>query len=94
MNYESECTLFHIDLFNYGFTKKLINPEVRVTYKYEFYPKRKYYYPFQKDIVGYIHQYFYSHKQARNKFMSNYNIKNLKLNTIVNQWYTNERIID
>ena len=26
--YESECTLFHIDLFNLGYTKKLINPDV------------------------------------------------------------------
>ena len=31
-DYESECTYFHIDLFNLGYTRKFINPDVRVTY--------------------------------------------------------------
>ena len=35
--YESECTYLHIDLFNLGYTKKFINPEVRVTYHYIYY---------------------------------------------------------
>ena len=44
VDYESECTYFHIDLFNLGYTIKLINPDVRVTYQYKYYAKRKYYY--------------------------------------------------
>ena len=31
-SYESECTYFHIDLYELGFTKKFINPEVRFAY--------------------------------------------------------------
>ena len=34
-NYESECTYFHIDLHSLGYTKKFINPEVRVAYEYK-----------------------------------------------------------
>ena len=30
--YESECTFFNIDLYSLGYTKKFINPDVRVTY--------------------------------------------------------------
>ena len=44
-DYESECTYLHIDLFNLGYTKKLINPNVRVTYEYKYYHKRKYFFP-------------------------------------------------
>ncbi len=45
VDYESECTYLHIDLFKYGYNKKFINPNVRVTYKYKYYKKRKYFYP-------------------------------------------------
>jgi len=41
VDYESEFTYLHIDLFKFGYTKKFINPNVRVTYKYKYYHKRK-----------------------------------------------------
>ena len=43
VDYESECTYLHIDFFNLGYTKKYINPNVRVTYKYKYYYRRKYF---------------------------------------------------
>ena len=86
-NYESECTYLHIDLFNLGFTKKLINPDVRVTYDYRYYYKRKYYYPFFKDIISYFYLYFKSFQFKRNKFMSDYKSKIVKFNSMVENWY-------
>jgi hypothetical protein len=90
-NYESECTYFHVDLFNLGYTKKLINPDVRVTYKYKYYFKRKYYYPFYKDIKSYFKLYYNSFKIKRNKYMSNYKDKEIKFNSMVENWYNEKK---
>ena len=87
VNYESECTYFHIDLFSLGYTKKFINPDVRVTYYHLNYVKRKYYYPFFKDILSYFKLYFQSLKERRNKYMSNYKDNNIKFNSLVENWY-------
>ena len=89
--YESECTYFHIDLFSLGFTKKLINPDVRVSYEYKYYLKRKYFYPFFEDIKHYFYLYFQSFKVKRNKFMSNYKDKTIKLNKMIENWYLENR---
>ena len=86
-DYESECTYLHIDLFSLGYTKKFINPDVRVTYEYKFYYKRKYYYPFFKDIKSYFSLYFESFIYKRNKFMSDYKSKNITFNSMVENWY-------
>ena len=91
VSYESECTYLHIDLFSLGYTKKFINPEVRVTYEYLYYFKRKYYYPFFKDIKSYINLYFKSFKLKRNKFMSDYKSKSIKFNSMVENWYFENR---
>ena len=87
VKYQSECTYLHIDLFNLGYTKKFINPDVRVAYKYRYYFKRKYYFPFFKDIKSYFRLYFQSLKFKRNKFMSDYKSKKIKFNPIVEKWY-------
>ena len=63
-SYESECTYFHIDLFSLGYTKKFINPDVRVTYEYKYYLKRKYFFPSFKEIKSY---FFYIFKVLRSK---------------------------
>ena len=86
-DYESECTYLHIDLFNLGYTKKLINPDVRVTYDYRYYFKRKYYYPFFKDIISYFYLYFKSFQFKRNKFMSDYKSKIVTFNSMMENWY-------
>ena len=91
VNYESECTYFHIDLFTLGYTKKFINPNVRVTYEYKYYLKRKYYYPFFEDIYSYFKLYFQSFKEKRNKFMSNFKDKEIKFNSLVNNWYLDNK---
>ena len=87
LNYESECTYLHIDLFNLGYTKKFINPDVRVTYEYKYYFKRKYYFPFFKDIKSYFYLYLKSLYSKRNKFMSDYKSKKIKFNSMVENWY-------
>jgi hypothetical protein len=86
-DYESECTYLHIDLFSLGYTKKLINPDVRVTYDYRYYFKRKYYYPFFKDIISYFYLYFKSFQFKRNKFMSDYKSKIVTFNSMMENWY-------
>ena len=90
--FESECTNLHIDLFSLGYTKKFINPEVRVAYKYRYFFKRKYYYPFLKDIKSYFRLYFKSYHFKRNKFMSDYKSKKVNFNLMVQNWYLENKI--
>ena len=92
MKFESECTNLHIDLFSLGYTKKFINPEVRVAYKYRYYFKRKYYYPFLKDIKSYFRLYFKSFHFKRNKFMSDYKSEKVNFNLMVQNWYMENKI--
>ena len=77
----------HIDLFDLGYSKKYINPDVRVSYEYQYFFKRKYYYPFFKDIKSYISLYFNSFKFKRNKFMSDFKNKKIEFNSMVQNWY-------
>jgi len=85
--YESECTFFNIDLFSLGYTKKFINPDVRVTYKHQYYFESKYYIPSWKHILGYLILYFVGLSKKRNKYMSDYKNDTIKLNSIVHNWY-------
>ena len=85
--YESECTFFNIDLFSLGFTKKFINPDVRVTYKHQYYFQSKYFIPSLRHIIGYFILYFIGMSKKRNKFMSNYKSNKIKLSSIVFNWY-------
>ena len=85
--YESECTFFNIDLFSMGYTKKFINPDVRVTYKHQYYFESKYYIPSWKHILGYLILYFVGMSKKKNKYMSYYKNDTIKLNYIVNNWY-------
>ena len=86
-NFESECTYFHIDLFSLGYTKKFINPDVRVAYLYEYYNLQKDGYTKSTDINSYFKLYFRGLLHKRNKDMSNYKDKNIKLNKILENWY-------
>ena len=70
--YQSECTYFNIDLFSLGYTKKLINPDVRVTYSNEYLFKSNYFIPSFKHIINYFLSYFVALTKKRNKYMSNY----------------------
>ena len=86
-NYESECTYFHIDLFSLGYTKKFINPEVRVAYSSGYYYTKKFHYPSSIEINSYIDLYSKSFSEKRNKLMSNYKDNNIKLNSMLENWY-------
>ena len=86
-NYESECTYFHIDLFALGYTKKFINPDVRVAYHFEHYFMKKYYNLTDIEINNYYDLYYQSLNIPRNKLMSNYKDKNIKLNSMIENWY-------
>ena len=85
--YESECTFFNIDLFSLGYTKKFINPDVRVTYKHQYFFESKYYIPSLKHIFGYFVLYFVGLTRKRNKYMSNYKNDNIEINSILYNWY-------
>ena len=86
-SYESECTYFHIDLYDMGFTKKFINPEVRVAYMFNYYRTKKRAYPNFKDFFSYVINYFLSFTERRNKYMSNYKDQNIELNTNLENWF-------
>ena len=90
-NFESECTYFHIDLHSLGYTKKFINPEVRVAYLYNFYNMKKNLYPNKIDIKNYFRLYLESLFKRRNKEMSNYKDSYIKLNTVLEDWYYENR---
>ena len=85
--YESECTFFNIDFFSLGYTKKFINPDVRVTYKHEYYFESKYYVLSIKNIIGYFVLYFVGLSKKRNKYMSNYKNDTIKFNSVLYNWY-------
>ena len=90
-NYESECTYFHIDLYALGYTKKFINPEVRVAYTSGYYYNKKYFYLNSKEINNYKELYLRGYYEKRNKFMSNYKDKNITLNSNLENWYLENR---
>ena len=86
-SYESECTYFHIDLFSLGYTKKFINPEVRVAYLYNYYRTKKRAYPNFFDIFSYFKNYLLGLKIKRNKYMSNYKDKKIEISSTLENWY-------
>ena len=92
--YESECTYFNIDFFNLGYTKKFINPNVRVSYEHKYFFKAKYFIPSVKHALNYVWVYFIALMRKRNKYMSNYIDKNIKLNSVIENWYLENRIYD
>ena len=85
--YESECTLLNIDLFSLGYTKKFINPDVRVTYKHQYFFESKYFIPSFGHILGYLILYFVSLTKKRNKFMSDYKSDKIKVSPTIYNWY-------
>ena len=90
--FESECTYFHIDLFSLGYSKKFINPDVRVTYAYSKYFEAKYLILSIKDFINYFIKYFMNFQRKRNKYMSNYKDKKIKLKHGLKLWYLENKI--
>ena len=92
--YESECTYLNIDFFNLGYTKKFINPDVRTSYYNEYFFKAKYFIPSFKHIGNYFWAYFLALIRNRNKYMSDYKDTNIKLNSVMKNWYFENKIYD
>ena len=85
--FESECTYFNIDLFSLGYGKKFINPDVKVSYKVEDCSNCKYFSIYFKHFLYSFILYFMGFCKKRNKSMSDYVNKNIKLNDILKNWY-------
>lgn len=79
IGYESECTLFHVDLQSLGFNKRFINPDVRVAYNYIYYYLSKYLFPNTFEVLFYFINYIKSFIEKRNKLMSNLKEKTVML---------------
>ena len=90
--FESECTYFHIDLFSLGYSKKFINPDVRVSYGFYKLFEVFHLIPSIKHIYNYFLMYFISLSRKRNKYMSNYVDNNIQLNPVLNLWYLENKI--
>ena len=65
----------------------MVNPDVRVTYKHQYFFESKYYIPSFKHIFGYFVLYFVGLTRKRNKYMSNYKTEQIKINSILYNWY-------
>ena len=85
--FESECTYFNIDLFSLGYDKKFINPDVKVSYGQDDYLNGKYFSTYFKHFLYSFILYFMGFCKKRNKLMSDYVNKNIKLNNILKNWY-------
>ena len=90
--YESECTYFHIDMETLGFTKRFINPEVKVAYGYGYYYISKFILPNTFELLFYFKNYFKSFTVKRNKNMSDLKTKNLTYPSILRNWYVYRKL--
>ena len=91
-NYESECTNFNIDMEALGFTKRFINPEIRVAYGYLYYYYAKYILPNTFEILFYFKNYIKSFNEKRNKNMSNTKDKNVTLSPTLKNWFIYRKV--
>ena len=90
--YESECTYFNIDMETLGFTKRFINPEVKVAYNYKCYYFSKYILPNTFELIFYFINYFRSFFTKRNKDMSNLKSNNISYIKKLKNWYNCKKI--
>ena len=85
--YESECTYFNIDMETLGFTKRFINPGVKVAYNYKYYYFSKYILPYTFELLFYFKNYLMSLLTKRNKNMSDLKSINITLSKDLKRWY-------
>lgn len=83
---ESECTYINIDLQSLGYTKRLMNPDVKVAYVYKYYYITKYLGELYH-FAMYFCLYFSKFTEKRNKNMSNLKDKFVKLAERLEIWY-------
>lgn len=87
IDFESECSYFHLDLQTMGYNKRFINPEIRVAYTYWHYYYSNYILPNTIELLNYFGYYIRYFYRKRNKYMSNYKDKNVKLSAGLQKWY-------
>ena len=92
-NIESECTYFNIDLQTLGYTKRFVNPDVKVAYEYKYYYLQKYFAELFH-FVFYFYQYLWKFTEKRNKNMSNMRDKYVKLEKKLDLWYNYHKVND
>ena len=92
-NTESECTYINIDLQTLGYTKRLMNPDVKVAYEYKYYYITKYFGELYH-FAHYFYQYFWKFTEKRNKNMSNLRDKFVKLEKRIELWYNYHKLND
>ncbi len=92
--YESECTYFNINLFSLGYSKKSINPDIRVRYVFVNFFEAKYATPSIWHLLNYIMMYFMYFYKKRNQFTSNYIDKEIKMTSILENWYLENKHIN
>ena len=90
-NIESECTYINIDLQTLGYTKRLLNPDVKVAYEYKYYYITKYFGELYH-FIQYFYQYFWKFTEKRNKNMSNLRDKFVKLEKNLELWYNYHKL--
>ena len=88
---ESECTYINIDLQTLGYTKRLLNPDVKVAYEYKYYYITKYFGELYH-FIQYFYQYFWKFTEKRNKNMSNLRDKFVKLEKNLELWYNYHKL--
>ena len=90
-NIESECTYINIDLQSLGYTKRFMNPDVKVAYEYKYYYITKYFGELYH-FAHYFYQYFWKFTEKRNKNMSNLRDKFVKLEKRIEDWYNYHKL--
>ena len=90
-NTESECTYINIDLQSLGYTKRFVNPDVKVAYVYKYYYITKYFGELYH-FAQYFYQYFWKFTEKRNKNMSNLRDKFVKLEKRIELWYNHHKL--
>ena len=90
--FESECTYLHIDMHSLGYSKKFINPDVKVTYYKKSLFEVNYLISLFCHYFSYFYYYFRSFLKKRNKYMSNYNEANIKLKPSLEEWYNENKL--
>ena len=91
-NIESECTYIHIDMETLGYTKRMVNPDVKVAYNYKYYYLTRYLGQISYNIMYYFFYYFWRFTVKRNKYMSNLKDKNIKISKNLEIWYNYHKL--
>lgn len=75
-----------------GYTKRMVNPDVKVAYNYKYYYLTRYLGQISYNIMYYFYFYFWRFTVKRNKYMSNLKDKNIKISKSLEIWYNYHKL--